>query len=200
MTAESQVPAPRAASLLCQRKVQTGWTCLVIPVREAILQMRILPAFIIRRFSPLLNSVWSAERIAAAGKDVIGRRGESVAARWLSANGCKVLFRNYTGPDGGELDIVCRHGKVLAFVEVKTRTSTAFGRPAQAVTLDKQGLILRGASAWLRLLGVPDIAWRYDVVEVLLIPGSKPQVNWIQGAFNTDELAQSLRKRARNKR
>ena len=87
----------------------------------------------------------------------------------------------------------------MAFVEVKTRTSTAFGRPAQAVTPEKQALILRGASAWLRLLGCPDIPWRYDVVEVLLIPGNRPQVNWIQAAFNTVEMARSLARR-RNRR
>lgn len=155
--------------------------------------------YIAGRFSRLLNSVWSSEQHAAADKDAVGRRGEDIAARWLWVHGCRVLYRNYRGPDGGEVDIVCRHGKVLAFVEVKTRTSTAFGRPAQAVTLEKQALILRGASAWLRLLGCPDIAWRYDVVEVLLIPGCKPQVNWIQAAFNTDELARGLTKRRRNR-
>ena len=156
--------------------------------------------YIAARFSRLLNAVWISDHAAKPDKDAVGRRGEDVAAKWLYVQGCKVLYRNYRGPDGGEVDIVCRHGKVLAFVEVKTRTSTAFGRPAQAVTLDKQSLILRGASAWLRLLGVPDIAWRYDVVEVLLIPGEKPQVNWIKAAFNTTELAESLARRNRNRR
>ena len=130
-----------------------------------------------------------------ADRAAIGKRGEDIAARWLWTRGCRVLWRNYRGPDDGEVDIVCRHGKVLAFVEVKTRTSTAFGRPAQAVTPEKQALILRGASAWLRLLGCPDIAWRYDIAEVLLIPGHKPQVNWIQAAFNTEEMARSLARR-----
>jgi len=155
--------------------------------------------FIVGRLSRLLNSRWTSERHERADRAAVGRRGEDVAARWLWVHGCKVLYRNYRGPHDGEVDIVCRHGKVLAFVEVKTRTSTAFGRPAQAVTLDKQSLILRGASAWLRLLGCPDIPWRYDVVEVLLIPGSRPQVNWIQSAFNTDELARSLAQRRRNR-
>ena len=155
--------------------------------------------FIAGRFSRLLNSRWTSEQHAAADRAVIGRRGEDVAARWLWVNGCKVLYRNYRGPNDGEVDIVCRHKNVLAFVEVKTRTSTAFGRPAQAVTLEKQALILRGASAWLRLLGCPDIPWRYDVVEVLLIPGHKPQLNWIRAAFNTDELARGLLRQRRNR-
>lgn len=127
----------------------------------------------------------------------MGRRGEEVAARWLYAHGGKVLYRNYRAPKGGEVDIVCREGKVLCFVEVKTRTSTAFGRPALAVTVDKQALILRGASAYLRLLRVRDIPWRLDVVEVLLIPGEKPAVNWIKSAFNTDEMRAALGRRKR---
>jgi putative endonuclease len=145
----------------------------------------------------LLNSPSTFE---PGDKDAVGRRGEKVATRWLWTRGCKILYRNYRGPDGGELDIVCRHRQVLAFVEVKTRTSTAFGRPAQAVTLDKQALIMRGATAWLKLLGCPeDLKWRYDVVEVLLIPNEKPVVNWIQAAFNTDDLARALIQRRKNR-
>jgi putative endonuclease len=149
------------------------------------------------RFSRLLNSPWTSEQHAAADKDVIGRRGEDIAARWLWVQGCRVLYRNYRAPSGGEVDVVCGHGKTLAFVEVKTRTSTAWGRPAQAVTLDKQALIVRGANSWLQLLGFPEIAWRFDVVEVLLIPGDKPRVNWIQAAFNTPELDAALARRRR---
>lgn len=123
----------------------------------------------------------------------MGRYGEKLAAHWLYTRGCKVLYRNYRGPRGGEVDVICRHDKVLAFVEVKTRTSTAFGRPAAAVTLDKQELIIRGAAAWLRMLrGARDIPWRLDVVEVLLIPGEKPALNWIQSAFNTTEVKHEL--------
>jgi putative endonuclease len=128
-------------------------------------------------------------------KDTVGRHGEKLAARWLYTKGCKILYRNYRGPNRGEVDIVCRHGLVLAFVEVKTRTSTAFGRPAAAVTIDKQELIMRGAHAYLRLLrGARDIPWRLDVVEVLLIPGLSPEVNWIQGAFHTTDVKRSLAK------
>ena len=117
---------------------------------------------------------------ALPDKDAVGRHGEAVAARWLYAQGGKVLYRNYRGPKGGEIDIVLREGPVLAFVEVKTRTSTAYGRPAMAVTVDKQALIVRGATAYLRLLRVQDFPWRLDVVEVLLIPVRKPELTWIR--------------------
>ena len=149
------------------------------------------------RFSRLLNTPWPSEGGTFPDKDETGRRGERVAARWLWTRGCRVLYRNYRAPKGGELDIVCRHGEVLAFVEVKTRTSTAFGRPAAAVTPDKQQLIVRGARGWLRLLHDREFPWRFDVVEVLLIPGRRPEVNWIQSAFNTGELRQTLARRKR---
>lgn len=156
-----------------------------------------LPRFLAARFSRLLNGVWIPENGPVPDKDAVGRRGEKIAARWLYAKGCKVLYRNFRAPSGGEVDIVCRDGNTLAFVEVKTRTSDAFGRPARAVTADKQALIVRGASAWLRLLNAreTDIAWRYDVVEVLLVPGRKPEVNWIRAAFNTEELRRKLARR-----
>ena len=153
--------------------------------------------FIARRYSPLLNRPWTKPGQPQPDKDAVGRRGEDVAAHWLYAHGGKVLFRNYRAPKGGEVDIVCREGPVLAFVEVKTRTSTAFGRPAQAVTVDKQALIVRGATAYLRLLRSREIPWRLDVVEVLLIPGRKPEVNWIRSAFNTDDMRRELARRRR---
>lgn len=118
----------------------------------------------------------------------IGDRGEELAARWLRTEGrCRVLYRNFRAPDGGEVDIVCRHGDVLVFAEVKTRTSTAWGRPADAVTRDKEELIVRGAHEWMRLLHWPQIAFRFDIVEVLLIPGEKPHLNWLQAAFTLPE-------------
>lgn len=115
----------------------------------------------------------------------VGRFGEAVAARWLwLRGGCRVLCRNFRGRDGGELDIVARHGDVLAFVEVKTRTRTDFGRPALAVDAEKRSLIIRGARQWMSLLGWPEIYFRFDVVEVVLGDGQPPHVTWIRGAFH----------------
>lgn len=109
--------------------------------------------------------------------------GEDLAAKWLRQSGRKILYRNFRGPHRGEVDIVCRHGEVLAFAEVKTRTSDAFNRPADAVNLEKQRLIQRGAQEWLRLLGNPKIVFRFDIVEVLLVEGETPRLNVIENAF-----------------
>lgn len=114
----------------------------------------------------------------------MGRRGEEIAARHLRRIGYKILYRNFRAPKGGEVDLVCRDGDTLVFVEVKTRSSEAFGAPAEAVTSSKQQLIARGAQAWLKLLGHPDIYYRFDIVEVRM-NGKKVDVNVIQNAFET---------------
>ena len=147
----------------------------------------------------MLNSPSICEGVPLPEPQWVGRRGELIAARWLWTRGCRVLYRNYRAPQGGEVDIVCRDGRVLAFVEVKTRTSDAFGRPALAVNDDKQALIRRGAEGWLRLLGFPDIPWRYDVVEVLLKAGKAPEVTWLKAAFNTEEMSRRLAAKARRR-
>ncbi len=84
------------------------------------------------------------------------------------------------------MDLVCRDGKVLVFVEVKTRRSLEFGAPADAVDLEKQRLISRGAIAWLRLLGFPEVQFRFDIVEVLMT-GEATSFYIIKDAFQLPE-------------
>ena len=91
-----------------------------------------------------------------------------MAARFLRSHGYKILYRNFRAHRGGEVDVVCRDGDTLVFVEVKTRTSELFGRPADAVNKAKQELITRGAMAWLRMLDRPGILFRFDIVEVVV--------------------------------
>ena len=116
----------------------------------------------------------------------MGRRGEQIAARHLRRIGYKVLYRNFRAPTGGEVDLVCREGDTLVFVEVKTRSSEAFGAPAEAVTRSKQHLITRGALAWLKLLGNPDIHFRFDIVEVRMA-NKTAEATVIRNAFGLPE-------------
>ena len=80
------------------------------------------------------------------------------------------------------MDLVCRDGKTLAFVEVKTRSSDEFGRPADAVNAEKRELIARGARSWLRLMENRDVIVRFDVVEVIAGSG-KPELTLHKAAF-----------------
>lgn len=113
----------------------------------------------------------------------IGNLGERIACAHLQAHGRKILYRNYRGPKGGEVDIVARDVDTLSFVEVKTRTRRGYGRPLDAVDTSKQELIERGANSWLSLLGTRDIPWRFDVVEVILEEGKVPDVNVVVNVF-----------------
>ena len=114
---------------------------------------------------------------------LLGVKGEKLAARYLKRHGHKVLYRNFRAPHGGEVDIVCRDkpNNELVFIEVKTRTSEQFGRPLDAVNAKKQRLIIRGAMTWLRMLDMPDITFRFDVVEVLMT--EPPEIRHIENAF-----------------
>src|SRR5438309_11836531 len=112
-----------------------------------------------------------------------GARGEKLACRYLKRNGYKVLFRNFRGRSGGEIDVVCRDKDTLVFVEVKTRGREDFGRPFEAVDREKRKCISRGALAWLRMLDNPDILFRVDAVVVIIADGGKARVELIKNAF-----------------
>ena len=113
----------------------------------------------------------------------VGAYGEKVAADWLRTQGCKILARNFRGPRKGEVDIVAREGKLLLFVEVKTRRVGSKIRGLDAVGKDKQALIERGANAWLKQLGTRQLPWRFDVIEVSMEDGEKPAVHRVKDAF-----------------
>ena len=112
-----------------------------------------------------------------------GAHGEKLACRFLRRNGYKILYRNFKGRSGGEIDIVCRDNDTLVFVEVKTRTREDFGRPVTAVDREKRKRISRGALNWLRMLDNPDLFFRFDVVEVLVAEDASPRIELIRNAF-----------------
>ena len=108
----------------------------------------------------------------------LGISGEDLAAAWYEARGYAVLARNWRGADG-ELDIVIGKGRDVVFCEVKTRTSDAFGAPAEAVSPMKQARIRRLAAQWLRASEHgPARDIRFDVAAVL-----GGAVDVIEGAF-----------------
>lgn len=121
------------------------------------------------------------------GRAELGELGEQLGARYLKSIGFKILMRNFRAEGGGEVDIVCRDGNRLVFVEVKSRTSLKFGRPIEAVTREKQYLITKGAMEWLARLDRPHVYYRFDVLEVMLGHGEPPQFNLVQNAFETPE-------------
>ena len=116
-------------------------------------------------------------------KDVIGRYGEQLAVEALTAEGITVIDRNWRCPDG-ELDIVAVEGAALLFIEVKTRSTRAFGDPAEAVLGAKAARIRRLAVRWLA--AHPEQSWpelRFDVVSVVRRGPNGPDVQHLRGAF-----------------
>lgn len=96
----------------------------------------------------------------------IGAEGEAVAANYLEQNGYRILTRNFR-TRSGEIDIIAENNKTIIFVEVKTRSSTFFGRPAEWVTYSKQRKLLKAAAYYLHSCGRDDASARFDVLEVL---------------------------------
>jgi putative endonuclease len=113
----------------------------------------------------------------------LGRWGEDLAVEHLCADGFEVLARNWRCREG-ELDVVARDRTVIVFVEVKTRSGTAFGEPSEAVGPVKARRIRGLALRWLadhRPAGAGEL--RFDVVSIVRGHGSLPVVQHLRGAF-----------------
>lgn len=98
-------------------------------------------------------------------RQVLGLDGEDAAVHELEARGYAIVARRYR-TRLGELDIVARDGRVLVFVEVKTRSTPAFGDGLEAVTADKRRRLVRMAREYLWRNGLDDEPCRFDVVAI----------------------------------
>ncbi len=117
---------------------------------------------------------------------VYGRRGERAARRHLQAAGMKFLTANFKSARG-EIDLVFRDGDCLVFVEVKTRSSEEWGRPAAAVDRERRGRLTRAGLDYLRLLKHPPVKVRFDVVEVLLAEGEVNEIRHLPNCFEMQQ-------------
>ncbi len=118
-----------------------------------------------------------------------GELGERAAKKHLRRLGLKFLVANFRSPRG-EIDLVFSDGDCLAFVEVKTRSSEEWTRPASAVDAGQQRRISQAALDYLRLIKNPEIKIRFDIVEVLLTDGAISEVRHLPNAF---PMAKGLR-------
>ncbi len=111
-----------------------------------------------------------------------GELGERAAKRHLQQLGLKFLAANFRSARG-EIDLVFRDGDCLAFVEVKTRSSEDWTRPAAAVNARKRRLLSQTALDYLRRLKNPAVKIRFDIVEVLLADGGVREVRHLPDTF-----------------
>lgn len=111
-----------------------------------------------------------------------GELGENSAKRFLKKQGLKFLTANFRSTRG-EMDLVFRDQDCLVFVEVKTRSSEEWTRPAAAVDARKRKLLSQTALDYLKLLKNPPVKFRFDIVEVLLTDGDVREIRHLPNVF-----------------
>ena len=112
-----------------------------------------------------------------------GKLGELAARKHLKKLGLKFLAANFRS-DRGEIDLVFRDVECLVFIEVKTRSSEEWTRPAAFVDARKRRLLSQTALDYLRLLRNPQVQMRFDVVEVLLADGAVREIRHLPNTFS----------------
>lgn len=95
----------------------------------------------------------------------VGKEGEEFAVQYLIKKGYKILEINWRY-NHKEIDVITQQGDQMVFVEVKTRTSTTFERPQDAVTVKKMKHLMIAADAYLQIKEI-NIESRYDIITVL---------------------------------
>jgi putative endonuclease len=112
--------------------------------------------------------------------------GEIAAVDYLRGVGYRILIHNYRSPLG-EIDIVAEDGESLVFIEVKTRSTSIFGTPQEAVDRKKQSKIARAALYYLSERQIKRKNCRFDVVVVSVGAGQRHKVELMKNAFDFPE-------------
>jgi putative endonuclease len=111
-----------------------------------------------------------------------GELGERAAKKFLQKQGLKFLAANFRSARG-EVDLIFREADCLAFIEVKTRSSEDWARPAAAVNAERRRRLSQCALDYLKLLKNPAVKIRFDIVEVLLADGGVREIRHLPNTF-----------------
>ncbi|HEU4384791.1 MAG TPA: YraN family protein [Anaeromyxobacteraceae bacterium] len=111
-----------------------------------------------------------------------GREAEAAAARWLEGQGFEVLARNHA-TRRGEVDLVCREGDTLCFVEVRSRAAGGLLDPVETVTRRKARRVVLAAADWAARHGALERPMRFDLLAVRLGPGGA-EFELLRNAFD----------------
>ena len=109
----------------------------------------------------------------------LGNRGEKIAAKFLRKQGYQIIEKNYHSRLG-EIDIVAKEDESIVFVEVKTRCSTDFGLPEEALSYDKRRRLSKLALGYLAHRRIKDTNCRFDVVSILMDTNKVRKVKHIE--------------------
>jgi putative endonuclease len=115
----------------------------------------------------------------------LGREGEALAEAFLVGQGYQVLARNHV-TRRGEVDLICREGEVICFVEVRSRGDERHGSPLETIGADKARRVVAAATDWAWRNGRLEAALRFDVVAVVRAAdeAGEPQITLIRDAFD----------------
>lgn len=105
-------------------------------------------------------------------RQTTGTVGEKLAADFLTKQGYKIIETNYRCKEG-EVDIIARDGDYLVFIEVRTKTSRAFGTPEESVTPRKKEHLANVAARYMETRDNSNQPWRIDFVGVELDSSGK---------------------------
>jgi putative endonuclease len=120
---------------------------------------------------------------------ILGNYGEEQACRYLESKGYVILEKNFRNRLG-EIDLVVKEGKVICFVEVKTRKSLQYGAPFEAVHATKQYKMVKMALSYLKFkFRTIDILSRFDVISIYRKPCGEPIIEHIKHAFDLTYLS-----------
>lgn len=111
-------------------------------------------------------------------KKEIGKEGEDIAVKYLKSNGYEIVDRNFYARQG-EIDIIAKQNKEWVFIEVKTRTNDAFGKPIEAVDNTKQKHLIKAIKYYIYSNRIENQNIRVDVIEVYKI-GERHIINHIK--------------------
>jgi putative endonuclease len=120
--------------------------------------------------------------IVADARHALGRSGEAAAEAFLARGGLRILERRFR-VKVGEIDLIGERDGTIVFVEVKTRSGSRYGTPAEGVTALRRLRLARAAETYLARHGWTDRPCRFDVVEVFAAGEGDLRVNHIEDAF-----------------
>jgi putative endonuclease len=118
----------------------------------------------------------------SAARQALGKVGEAIAARWLRRRGWRIVAERFRSGHR-DLDLIVEREGTVAFVEVKTRRTAAFGDPIEAVSWRKRRELIRSAMVWADRFGPPGATYRFDVVGVVVI-GRDARIRHVENAFS----------------
>ncbi len=112
---------------------------------------------------------------------LLGSRGETLACQYLETLGYEILDQNWTFQKA-EIDIIAYKNQIIVFVEVKTRSGDAFGKPEEAVHFAKQKVMERAAEEYIYLMEHQGEI-RFDIISILFESPDKYALSHIEDAF-----------------